>query len=426
MPQCAHCGAALEKPQSAWQKKQAAGEKPPQKQAAGEKPAEKPRPKTWYSEWQPRTFSFVSLDSASKSNEVQEADESLTLGVPRPLQPVLAALALLAVAAVLILFALPRRAAPKTLAAAPVAAPAPVALSSPAMSPALPVPLTVTLSSSSVGRRVAVGTPVTIAAFATLGHGQSATLAVSYRENHGHKTLLSLAQGSLSSAVWTPLTPGRYVFQANVLDDQKHSATSERLAILADAAPPSRLAERLPALPPRPVMAKAVSVRLAPGAARPAVRLAARPAVHVAAKPAVRPVTRPIVRVAAAKPAVRIAAKPIARVAAARPIVRVAASPPERFAPQVQPHFSLPRSSETAPVHVAAAAFLYERNASLLAAALRARGFRAVARRGVDGKGQPAYVVQTGIYLSQERAQSQMRLLQSDGYPAYSFQDSGP
>ncbi len=125
----------------------------------------------------------------------------------------------------------------------PLTAHAPSASAVPAASVAVPiapalVPLTVTLSSASSTRHVPVGKPIMISAYASLPPGQSATLAISYGKDGGPKTLLALAQGSLSSAAWTPTAPGRYRFTASALDSRKNGAFSHHLTILVDGPPP--------------------------------------------------------------------------------------------------------------------------------------------------------------------------------------------
>ncbi len=163
---------------------------------------------------------------------------------------------------------------------------------------AAPVPLTVTLYSASRNKHVAVGTPVTLSAYAALPPGKSATLAVSYGKDNGPKSLLALAQGSLSSTTWTPFLPGRYLFMASALDSRKNGAFSHPVLIFVDA--PARVLVSKPAVPVR------VAVQPAPAkpkvaAARPAPARHPTPAAvpyHVAA--AVFPVRRIAATLAAA------------------------------------------------------------------------------------------------------------------------------
>jgi len=142
------------------------------------------------------------------------------------------------------------------------------------------VPLTVTLSSASGSRHVPVGKPVMISAYASLPPGQSATLAISYGKDDGPKTLLALAQGSLSSAAWTPTAPGRYRFTASALDSRKNGAFSHHLTILVDPPPPAPVAAK-PA-PAKPFTSKRTAAK--PSAPKPHVRTIALPQTyHVAA-----------------------------------------------------------------------------------------------------------------------------------------------
>lgn len=162
---------------------------------------------------------------------------------------------------------------------APSDAPATTAVSAPVAVPisSAAVPLTVTLSSASSTRHIPVGKPVMISAYASLPPGQSATLAISYGKGDGPKTLLALAQGSLSSAAWTPTAPGRYRFTASALDSRKNGAFSHHLTILVDA-PPS-----VPAAATPPPVRRAAA---RPETSRPQIRAAApRPQVKAIASP---------------------------------------------------------------------------------------------------------------------------------------------
>ncbi len=161
---------------------------------------------------------------------------------------------LLPVAAILLFFVLqmfPHLRVPHRAVAAlpepsrPVPSPAPVAVS---ITEQPGVPLMVTLYSTKNGRHVKVGTPALLSAYAALPPGGSATVAIAYRRNHGPQSLLALAQGSLSTAAWTPAAPGRYEFTASATDSRKSSVFSRRIVIYADG-PPAR------ALPPPQVAA---------------------------------------------------------------------------------------------------------------------------------------------------------------------------
>ena len=173
---------------------------------------------------------------------------------------------------------LPTKSAPKDAAPVPVSA--------------APVPLTVTLYSASRNKHVAVGTPVTLSAYAALPPGKSATLAVSYGKDNGPKSLLSLAQGSLSSTTWTPILPGRYLFMASALDSRKNGAFSHPVLIFVDA----------------PVSKPAAPVHIA---AKPAP---AKPKAAVPPPPAITPKRRPAP--AAAPYHVAAAVFPVRRIAA--------------------------------------------------------------------------------------------------------------
>ena len=129
------------------------------------------------------------------------------------------------------------------------AVPAPAAASAPAVVPISPAegPLTVVLSTASDRRHVPVGTPVMISAYASLPPGQSATLAISYSKDDEPKTLLALAQGTLTSAAWVPTAPGRYRFTASVLDSHKNGAFSHHLTFTAEALPVPAPVKQAPA-----------------------------------------------------------------------------------------------------------------------------------------------------------------------------------
>jgi cell division septation protein DedD len=287
--------------------------------------------------------------------------------------------ALLAVALLLLLPPLLRSHTKSLTAAAPLSA-APLrnkpAETSPA--PASAVPLTVTLYSAGSGKHVPVGKAVTISAYAALPPGESATLAVSYGKEGAAKSLLSLAQGSLSSTVWTPLAPGHYQFIASALDSRKNSVFSRSLLIYVDApaAPPNLMVK--PTAPIqvaiKPVIAKPLPAKSKPVLARPKLITAKRTAPkHSAAKPAPKPRVKP--------------------------------------------------ASARSSYHVAAASFVYKPIAETLAGALRQRGFHAFVQSSIKGKHPRMYQVETGNFARPEDAQKQMQLLQHDGYPAYQFQE---
>lgn len=247
----------------------------------------------------------------------------------------------------------------------PSAAPVPIR--------AAPTPLTVTLYSANSGKHVPVGKPVMISAYASLPPGQSATLAISYAKDAGPRTLLSLAQGSLSSAAWTPVEPGRYKFTASALDSRKNGVFSHSLVILVNA-------------PPQPNSAPVASVPAAAFAPPAPIRVAARPSA---------------VRLAAPK-------HPAPKLSKLTP----ATPKPPRKAP-APPHIS--------PYHVAAAGFRVRAIAETLAGALRRRGFNAFVRPTAQGQSPKAYQVETGDYMHLDEAQAQVSLLKRDGYPAFLF-----
>lgn len=204
---------------------------------------------------------------------------------------------LLAAAALLFLFHLihsgQAQDSASAAAARPLTAPAPSpAASSPAAtsSAAVPasvdpaaVPLTVTLSSAG-SRHVPVGKPVMVSAYASLPPGQSATLAISYGKDGGPKTLLALAQGSLSSAAWTPTAPGRYRFTASALDSRKNGAFSHHLTIYVDAPPSAPVAAKPASERPAETQRIQRPPLKAAAAPKPRVKTAASPQpYHVAA-----------------------------------------------------------------------------------------------------------------------------------------------
>ncbi len=240
------------------------------------------------------------------------------------------------------------------------------------------VPLSVTLYSAGSGKHVPVGKPVLISAYAVLPPAASATIAISYTRNGGPRSLLTLAQGSLSTASWAPALPGRYAFTASALDTRKISVFSRSLVIVADAKPAPPL---IPALPP---------VRIAVPAQVPHVKTAPR--------------RLPARIVPAARPA------PMKRGVSRQPSASRKPSVPTR--PRVpKPHLK--------PYHVAAASFLVRPIAETLAGALRRRGFHAFVQVVKQPRHKPMYAVETGDYLQSTEAAKQAAALKHDGYPAF-------
>ena len=257
-------------------------------------------------------------------------------------------------------------ATPATAPAAAVSSLPPAVPASAAPASAAPTPLTVTLDSANRGKHVPVGKPVMISAYASLPPGQSATLAISYSKGGGSRTLLSLAQGSLSSAAWTPAAPGRYKFTASALDSRKDGVFSHSLVISVDA-------------PPQPAPASVAAVRPA----------------HPAPVPAA------------------------SRLTASKPSKPAAPKPPRPVPAHSSPAHSSPAHSS--PYHVAAASFSYRPVAETLAGALRRRGFHAFVRASSQRQGNRTYRVETGDFAQLTAAQKQVSLLKRDGYPAFLF-----
>ena len=239
------------------------------------------------------------------------------------------------------------------------------------------LPLAVTLYSAGSGKHIAVGKPILISAYASLPPSGSATIAISYTCDGGPRSLLTLAQGSLSTASWTPAAPGRYDFTASALDSRKISAFSHHIIINADAAPatagpipasivspapPVKAAESVPALRREKPVLRRIAVRSLP-AERPAPKL-----------PTAKPVVKPV---------------------------------PAAKAP----------SSKV--LHVAAAQFVVRPVAETLAGALRRRGFHAFVRVNTQPDRKPTYVVETGKFLRPADAKKQLYTLNHDGYPAF-------
>jgi hypothetical protein len=255
---------------------------------------------------------------------------------------------------------------------APPASPAPAALVSPSPVPAAlsavvknDAPLIITLVSAAGNRPVKIGQAVRLTTFTDLAPGQSASLTLTYRWNHGKSTLFSFAQGSLASTTWTPFAPGRYDFLATALDDHQRAATARHLQIIVNPDSPPAI------IPSKPLVAAAVPVSRA-----------SLPAPAPAYVPPLLP-------------------KP--------PPPRAAAKPSRRLVS------SLLRFT------VAAAHFPFNKNAVVLADALHRQGYHAVPEQMADGRGKAVYVVVTGSYFRPENARKQMLVLQRSGYPAYIF-----
>ncbi len=269
------------------------------------------------------------------------------------------------------LFAAHRRLPARPVSARPAQAPPALSASGPrpaALPLPAPAPLSVTLSCAQNGRHVRVGLPVMVSAYAAVPPGGSATLAISLTRNSGPQSLLTLAQGTLSSAIWTPALPGRYEFAASAIGARKENAFSRHVVVYADAAPAKPKPSSLP--PPSVV----------PMPVRP---LAAVPLPAAVPSRSVRPVP--------ARPR-RTAARRAAEIAS-------------------------PAHSRA--FHVAAGAFAVRPIAETLAAALRGRGYRAAVRSGPRFHGRPSYAVQTGAFLRAADAQKQLDRLRHDGYPAF-------
>ncbi len=234
-------------------------------------------------------------------------------------------------------------------------------------------PLSVTLYSAGGGKHVPVGKPVLISAYAALPSAGSATIAIAYTRNGGPRSLLALAQGSLSTASWTPSAPGHYDFSATASDSRKISVISRHLTIDADA--------------PR-----------------------------VAVKPLPPPVVSP------APPPVETASVRAVRVHRPVPSRSTARIVPQRLAPK--PYRQAPHSKayHSKVYHVAAAAFVARPLAETFAGALRRRGFHAFVRVTKQPHHKPAYAVETGDFLHSPDAQKQVETLKHDGYPAFASQ----
>lgn len=251
---------------------------------------------------------------------------------------------------------------PPPSAPAPPAAPVPAAVFGTKTAVGAP-PLTVTLASTSEGRHVKIGTAVTLTAFTTLAHGQSATLTLFSRRGRGQKTMFSFAQGSLCSTTWTPSVPGRYEFTATALGDRRQAAASRRVEIIVDKPAPQTVAQD--------------------------------------------------------KAQDKVAQVPLP-VSAAPPPSRLVSLPPPRT---VTPRTALRARPPAPPLayHVAAAQFSFSRSAVVLADALSRRGYQAVPERMADPHGKTVYVVVTGSYRRPKEARKAVLALQRSGYPAYFF-----
>ena len=248
------------------------------------------------------------------------------------------------------------------------------AVPSPNARPASAVlPLTLQLQSAAAGRHVTVGSQVAITAFATLGPGQSAALALSCRPAQGRKTMFSFAEGRLCSANWTPSAPGRYIFTATALDEQGHTASARPLSLYVDG-PASRAVEAF-------------------------VPVLASPVVKVSRSLSERRVRSAVVR-ATGRPKKRRSAFLRTAVPAFAPPVAAAPARPAAY-------------------HVVAASFPFPGNAEILARALRARGLPAVTGRRHTKRGKVAYVVEVGSFRLPAEAHQKTLALQRSGYPAY-------
>ena len=244
------------------------------------------------------------------------------------------------------------------------------------------VPLSVTLYSAGSGKHVPVGKTVQISAYAILPPAGSATIAIAYTRNGGPRSLLTLAQGSLSTASWTPTAPGHYDFTASASDSRKISVFSRHLTIDADTTHTAARPLPPPAVSPAPEPVKTAPVR----------------AVHV---------HRPAPSHLAARrvPPSHLAARRV---------------PPRRPAPQPQSRqASQLKAPHSKAYHVAAAAFVVRPLAETFAGALRRRGFHAFVRVIKQPHHKPTYTVETGDFLHSPDAQKQAGTLKRDGYPAF-------
>ena len=239
------------------------------------------------------------------------------------------------------------------------------------------VPLKVSLASVSAGRHIEVGTPVSLTAYTTSAHGQSATLTLFSRRGRGQKTMLAFVVGSLCSTTWTPIAPGPYVFMATAHDDHRQ-ASSDHIEITVDKPAPLAASQDTPVQTP-PVIA-------APLAPRSMRQRSARAA---------------SVRAASAQAA-------SVRAASVRAVQVKTAPPAARPAPAIT-------------YHVAAARFPFLRNATILADALNRRGYHAVPERMADAHGKTIYAVVIGSYRRPREAHAAALALQRSGYPAYLF-----
>ncbi|MDQ2800146.1 MAG: SPOR domain-containing protein [Armatimonadota bacterium] len=238
-------------------------------------------------------------------------------------------------------------------------------------------PPSVSLHSSNGRKPVVVGAHVVLTARS--GSSQSDVLVLSYRMPGGKRARLSLADGRLCSAVWTPTQPGRYQFFATATDPLDQTARSKPLVIAVDG--PAQMLSRQP------------TRRFSPLARR-RLRLAAqtrtRPSRHAHAR----------ILVAAWKGEHRLEAVP-----------RISLPDAPRASRQTN-----------APIyHVVAGTFPRHSNATVFAQALRERGYAAAAYVSTDRHGKVKYVVETGAYARKDAAQREVTALQKTGYPAHSF-----
>lgn len=287
---------------------------------------------------------------------------------------VLTILALVNALGMLALFLRPSAPAPSMLVPTLISTPPPPVAA--ATRAPLDRPPSVSLHSSNGRKPVAVGARVVLTARS--GSSQSNVLVLSYRMPGGKSARLSLADGRLCSAVWTPTQPGRYQFFATATDPLEQTARSQPLVIAVDGP-----VERLPRL----------SARRFPLLARRHLRLAAqtrtRPSRHAHAH----------VLVAAWKGEHRVDT-PRASLETASPMASAAVPPI---------------------YHVVAGTFPRHSNATVFAQALRERGYAAAAYASTNRHGKVKYVVETGAYARKDAAQREVTALQKTGYPAHSF-----
>ncbi len=127
-----------------------------------------------------------------------------------------------------------RTASPQTPVTIPPIAAAPIPAASPTITAAKDVktaPLALSLTATEAGRRISVGSNVTLTVFTTHAQGRSAAMTLSYRRNQGRRMVLAFAQGSLCTTTWTPQTPGRYEFSATALDGGPRAVAARPVTI---------------------------------------------------------------------------------------------------------------------------------------------------------------------------------------------------